>query len=128
MSVNKVILIGRLGNDPEIKTLQNDSKVANFSLATSDIWYDKGTGEKKEATEWHRIVVWGKKAELVEKYLQKGSEVYLEGKLKTRSWEKDGITRYATEIVLEEYNGQINFIGSRQSSETKNETTDDLPF
>lgn len=128
MSVNKVILIGRLGNDPEIKTLQNDSKVANFSLATSDIWYDKGTGEKKEATEWHRIVVWGKKAELVEKYLQKGSEVYLEGKLKTRSWEKDGITRYATEIVLEEYNGQINFIGSRQSSETKNETTNELPF
>lgn len=126
MSVNKVILIGRLGNDPEIKTLQNDSKVANFSLATSDVWYDKETGEKKEATEWHRVVVWGKKAELVEKYLQKGSEVYLEGKLKTRSWEKDGITRYATEIVLQEYNGQINFIGSRQSSQ--NETTDELPF
>lgn len=128
MSVNKVILIGRLGNDPEIKTLQNDSKVANFSLATSDVWYDKETGEKKEATEWHRVVVWGKKAELVEKYLQKGSEVYLEGKLKTRSWEEDGITRYATEIVLQEYNGQINFIGSRQSSETKNETTNELPF
>lgn len=128
MSVNKVILIGRLGNDPEIKTLQNDSKVANFSLATSDVWYDKETGEKKEATEWHRVVVWGKKAELVEKYLQKGSEVYLEGKLKTRSWEEDGITRYATEIVLQEYVGQMNFIGSRKSSETKNETTDELPF
>ena len=97
--LNKVMLIGNLGKDPEVRTLENGTKVANFSIATSEKWTDKGTGEVKENTEWHNIVVWRKLAEIVEKYIKKGTKVYIEGKLATRSWEKDNITRYSTEIV-----------------------------
>lgn len=98
--INKVILIGNLGTDPEVRTLENGTKIARFSLATSEAWKDKATGEKMEATEWHKIVVWQKKAEYVEKYIKKGSKVYIEGKLKTDEYDdKDGIKRYSTNII-----------------------------
>ncbi|MDX9788601.1 MAG: single-stranded DNA-binding protein [Desulfobacterales bacterium] len=96
--INKVILVGRLGRDPEIKYFPSGDAVCNFSIATSDTWKDKDTGEKKEKTEWHKIVAFRKLAETCGKYLSKGSMVYIEGRLQTRSWEKDGITRYMTEI------------------------------
>lgn len=97
--VNKVILVGRLGKDPEVKSLENGAQVANFSIATSEVWKDKTTGEKKESTEWHNIVLWRGLAEIAAKYLKKGSQVYIEGKLRTRKWEKGGVDRYTTEIV-----------------------------
>jgi single-strand DNA-binding protein len=96
--INKVILVGRLGRDPEMKYFQSGDAVCNFSIATSDTWKDKDSGEKKEKTEWHRIVTYRKLAETCGKYLSKGSLVFIEGKLQTRSWEKDGVTRYTTEI------------------------------
>lgn len=99
--VNKVILIGNLGADPEVRHLQNDVTVANFNLATSETYKDRQTGEKREQTEWHRVVVWRGLAEVVEKYVKKGSKVYVEGKLRTRKWEKDGIERYTTEIMAD---------------------------
>lgn len=99
--VNKVILIGRLGKDPETKTLENNLSVSNFSIATSESYKDRTTGEKKEVTEWHSIVAWRGLSEIVQKYLHKGDQVYIEGKLCTRSWEKDGITRYTTEVIAE---------------------------
>ncbi|MGA1354819.1 MAG: single-stranded DNA-binding protein, partial [Candidatus Limnocylindrus sp.] len=89
-SVNKVILVGTLGKDPEVRRLNSGDSVANFNLATSESWNDKQSGERKEKTEWHRVVVFGKLAEIVEKYLRKGSKVYLEGQLQTRKWEQDG--------------------------------------
>jgi single-strand DNA-binding protein len=102
--VNKVILIGNLGADPEIRHLQNGVSVANFRIATSETYKDKTTGEKREQTEWHSIVAWRGLAEITEKYLKKGSKVYIEGKLRTRKWEKDGIDRYTTEIMADEMN------------------------
>jgi len=100
--VNKVILIGNLGADPEIRHLQDGVSVANFNLATSEYFKDKNTGERREQTEWHRVVAWRRLAELTEKYLKKGSKVYIEGKLRTRKWEKDGVDRYTTEIMADE--------------------------
>jgi single-strand DNA-binding protein len=97
--VNKVILLGNLGNDPELKSMPNGGAVANVSIATSESWNDKNTGQKQEKTEWHRVVFFGKQAEIVGQYLKKGSKVFIEGKLQTRSWEQDGSKRYATEIV-----------------------------
>ena len=103
--VNKVILIGNLGADPEIRHLQNGASVANFRLATSETYKDKTTGEKREQTEWHSIVAWRGLAEITEKYLRKGSKVYVEGKLRTRQWQdKEGTTRYTTEIQADEMN------------------------
>ncbi len=102
--VNKVILIGNLGADPEIRHLQNDVSVANFRIATTETYKDKNTGEKREQTEWHSIVAWRGLATITEKYLKKGSKVYIEGKLRTRKWEKDGIDRYTTEIMADEMN------------------------
>ncbi|MBK9146257.1 MAG: single-stranded DNA-binding protein [Flavobacteriales bacterium] len=103
--VNKVILIGNLGADPEVRHLQNGAAVANFRIATSETYKDKTTGEKREQTEWHSIVAWRGLAEIVEKYLRKGSKVYVEGKLRTRQWQdKDGNTRYTTEIHADEMN------------------------
>lgn len=99
--VNKVILVGRLGKDPEVRNLDNGAAVANFTIATSESYKDKTTGEKKEITEWHNIVLWRGLAEISQKYLHKGDMVYIEGKLRTRSWEKDGVTRYTTEIVAD---------------------------
>lgn len=107
MSVNKVMLMGRLGADPELKTLSSGQAVANFTIATSENWVDRD-GQKQEKTEWHRIVVWGKLAELCRQYLGKGRQVFVEGKLQTRSWEdQQGQKRYTTEIVA----NNIQFIG-----------------
>ena len=97
--VNKVILVGRLGKDPEVRNLENGASVANFTIATSESYKDKATGEKKEVTEWHNIVLWRGLAEVAAKYLHKGDMIYVEGKLRTRSWEKEGVTRYTTEVV-----------------------------
>ncbi|MBX2961187.1 MAG: single-stranded DNA-binding protein [Cyclobacteriaceae bacterium] len=99
--VNKVILVGRLGRDPEVRNLDNGVSVANFTMATSETYRDKTTNEKKEVTEWHNIVLWRGLAEIAQKYLHKGDMVYIEGKLRTRSWEKDGVTRYTTEVVAD---------------------------
>lgn len=102
-SVNKVILIGNLGKDPEVRHLENGATVANFPLATSESYNDRTTGERKEITDWHDIVVWRGLAEVVEKYVRKGTKVYVEGKLKKRSWQdKEGNTRYSTEVVADE--------------------------
>ena len=103
--VNKVILIGNLGADPEVRHLQNGAAVANFRIATSETYKDKTTGEKREQTEWHSIVAWRGLAEITEKYVRKGSKVYIEGKLRTRKWQdKDGVERYTTEIHADEMN------------------------
>ena len=112
--VNKAIIIGNLGNDPEVRYLPNGDAVANFTVATSETWKDKQSGEKKEATEWHRCVAFRKQAEIIEQYLKKGSKVFVEGKLQTRSWEQDGVKKYSTEIVVKEF----QFLDSR--SETGN--------
>src|SRR5690606_21709179 len=107
--VNKVILVGRLGKDPEVRNLDNGVSVANFTMATSETYKDRTTGEKKETTEWHNIVLWRGLAEVSQKYLHKGDLVYIEGKLRTRSWEKEGVTRYTTEIVAD----NMTMLGSR---------------
>jgi single-strand DNA-binding protein len=106
--INKVIIVGRLGQDPEIRYMPDGTAITNFSVATSETWKDKQTGEKKERTEWHRIVAWRQLGEICGKYLSKGRQVYVEGKLQTRSWEKDGVTRYSTEIVASD----VQFLGS----------------
>lgn len=98
--LNKVQLIGRLGKDPEVRNLDNGNTVANFSMATSEKYKDKGSGETKENTTWHNIVTWNNTAKVAGKYLHKGDLVYVEGKITTRSWEKDGVTKYITEIVV----------------------------
>ena len=97
--LNKVMLIGHLGKDPEMRFTQSGMAVANFTMATSEVWTDKASNEKKERTEWHRIVAFGKLGEICGQYLAKGKQVYIEGRLQTRSWEQDGVTRYTTEIV-----------------------------
>lgn len=99
--INKVILIGNLGNDPEVRYMPNGNAVANITLATSDSWRDKQTGQMVDRTEWHRVVFFGKLAEIAGEYLRKGSKVYVEGRLQTREWEKDGVKRYTTEIVVD---------------------------
>jgi single-strand DNA-binding protein len=109
--VNKVILVGRLGKDPEVRNLENGATVANFTIATSESYKDKTTGDKKEVTEWHNIVLWRGLAEISQKYLHKGDLVYIEGKLRTRSWEKEGVTRYTTEIVAD----NMTMLGTRGS-------------
>lgn len=100
--INKVILIGNVGNDPEFRVMPNGNGVANVSIATSETWKDKTTGEQKEKTEWHRVVFFNRLAEIVEQYVKKGSKLYIEGRLQTRSWEQDGVKRYTTEIVSNE--------------------------
>ncbi|MDM4889788.1 single-stranded DNA-binding protein (plasmid) [Escherichia coli] len=98
--INKVILVGRLGKDPEVRYIPNGGAVANLQVATSESWRDKQTGEMREQTEWHRVVLFGKLAEVAGEYLRKGAQVYIEGQLRTRSWEDNGITRYVTEILV----------------------------
>ncbi len=100
--VNKVILVGNVGNDPEVRYMPNGNAVANVSIATSDTWKDKSTGDQQEKTEWHRVVFFNRLAEIVEQYVKKGSKLYLEGRLQTRSWEQDGVKKYTTEIVANE--------------------------
>lgn len=97
--INKVILVGNLGNDPDVRYMPNGGAVANVSIATADSWMDKASGQRQERTEWHRVVFFNKLAEIVGEYLRKGSQVYVEGRLQTRKWEKDGVERFSTEIV-----------------------------
>lgn len=115
-SVNKVILIGNLGKDPEIRSLSSGSEVANFSVATSESWKDKNTGEKKEKTEWHNVAVFNDGlVRVIKSYLKKGSKVYIEGSLQTRKWtDKDGQDRYSTEIVLQGFNATLAMLDARQ--------------
>jgi single-strand DNA-binding protein len=110
--VNKVILVGTCGQDPETRYLPNGNAVTNLSLATSEQWTDKQTGQKVERTEWHRVSLFGKVAEIAGEYLRKGSQVYIEGKLQTREWEKDGIKRYTTEIIVD-MQGTMQLLGGR---------------
>ncbi len=109
--INKVILVGNVGRDPEIRYTQDGNAVVNFSVATNMEWTDSATGEKKVRTEWHRIVAFGKLGEICGQYLTKGRQVYIEGRLQTRSWEQDGITRYTTEIIANE----MQMLGSRNA-------------
>jgi single-strand DNA-binding protein len=110
--VNKVILVGTCGQDPETRYMPNGNAVTNLSLATSEQWTDKQSGQKVEKTEWHRVALFGKVAEIAGEYLRKGSQVYIEGKLQTREWEKDGVKRYTTEIVVD-INGTMQLLGGR---------------
>lgn len=143
--VNKVILVGRLGKDPEVRHLENGATVANFSIATSETYKDRQTGEKREQTEWHNVVLWRGLADVAEKYVKKGDMIYVEGKLRTRSWEKDGVTRYTTEVVGDnmtmlgggggssqsqggDYSNQQQSQPSTPAETTASDATDDLPF
>lgn len=113
-SVNKVILIGNLGRDPEVRTTQSGSKVASLSLATSENWRDKDSGQRKEKTEWHRVVIFGQLADIAEKYLTKGSKVYVCGQLQTRKWtDKDGADKYTTEVVLQGFNSELTMLDGK---------------
>ena len=117
-SLNKVLLIGRLGADPEIKQMANGKSVARLSLATSNTWKDKNTGEKKEKTEWHRIVIFNEGlVNVVQQYVKKGAQVYIEGQLTTRKWrdEKSGVDRYSTEVVLQGFNSSFKILSSKNS-------------
>lgn len=116
-SVNKVILVGNLGRDPEIRFTQSGQKIANMSVATSETWRDKQSGERREKTEWHRVVVFDERlADIVEKYIKKGSKVYLEGSLQTRKWTgNDGIEKYTTEVVLQRFSGVLTMLDSAGS-------------
>lgn len=113
--VNKVILIGNVGGDPETRYMPNGNAVTNITLATTDSWKDKQTGQLQERTEWHRVVLFGKVAEIAGEYLRKGSQCYIEGRLQTREWEKDGVKRYTTEIVVD-MNGTMQLLGGRGGS------------
>ncbi|MBL7854908.1 MAG: single-stranded DNA-binding protein [Cyclobacteriaceae bacterium] len=142
--VNKVILVGRLGKDPEVRNLESGATVCNFTLATSETYRDKTTGDRKEVTEWHNIVLWRGLADIAAKYLHKGDMVYIEGKLRTRSWEKEGVTRYTTEVVGDNMTMLSTRGGGSSNTErssgggysapqeefkpTADTATDDLPF
>ena len=117
-SVNKVILLGNLGRDPEVRSSQDGSKIVSFSVATTESWKDKTSGERKDRTEWHRVVVFNQNlADVCEKYLQKGSKVYVEGQLQTRKWQdKDGVERYTTEVVIPRFRGELALLDSRGSA------------
>ena len=147
-SVNKVILLGNLGQDPDIRTMQSGKKVATMSIATSDSWKDKDTGEKKEKTEWHRVVVFNEGlVNVVQQYLKKGAQVYVEGQLSTRKWkdEQSGQDKYSTEILIQGYNSSLTMLGGGggsqnsiptqdakqnfdDSSKIQNDLDDDIPF
>ena len=116
-SVNKVILVGNLGRDPEVRQLQDGNPVVNLSLATSENWRDKNSGERREKTEWHRVVIFNERlAEVAQKYLHKGSKIYIEGQLQTRKWtDQDGRDRYSTEVVLQRFRGELTMLDSRGS-------------
>lgn len=114
-SVNKVILIGNLGADPEIRSMQDGRPVCNLRVATSESWKDKSSGERRERTEWHRVVIFNEGlCRIAEQYLKKGSKVYLEGQLQTRKWEKDGQDHYSTEVVLQGFNSTLTMLDSRE--------------
>lgn len=118
-SVNKVILVGNLGRDPEVRTTQDGREIANLSLATSESWRDKSTGERREKTEWHRVVIFNDNlVNVVKNFLRKGSKVYLEGALQTRKWtDQAGVEKYSTEIVLQGYNAALTMLDTKKDSE-----------
>ena len=117
-SVNKVILIGNLGRDPETRTMQDGNPVVNMSIATSETWRDRNSGERRERTEWHRVVIFNEKlAEIAQKYLRKGSTIYIEGQLQTRKWtDQSGQEKYSTEVVLQRFRGELTMLGGRGDS------------
>ena len=123
-SVNKVTLVGNLGRDPEIRAMQNGDKIVQISIATSDRWKDKSTGEQRERTEWHRVVIFNEAlGKIAEQYLKKGSTVYIEGQLQTRKWtdQQSGQEKYTTEVVLQRYRGELTLLGSRSDNQVNNE-------
>ncbi len=126
-SVNKVILIGNLGKDPEVRRLNSGDQVVNFTLATSENWRDKTSGERKEKTEWHNVVIFNENiGKVVEQYCKKGSKVYVEGQLQTRKWQdKDGNDRYTTEIVLQRFRGELTLLDSRGGGEGRENFPDE---
>jgi len=118
-SVNKVILIGNLGKDPEVRFSQNNAKIVTFSIATSESWKDRNSGERQERTEWHRVVVFDEYiANTCEEYLKKGNRVYLEGSLQTRKYEQDGVEKYTTEVVLKRFNSELVMLGGREDDKS----------
>ena len=124
-SLNKVTLIGNLGSDPEIKAMQNGDKIVNLSIATSDRWKDKATGEQRERTEWHRVVIFNDAlGRIAEQYLKKGSTIYIEGQLQTRKWtdQQSGQEKYTTEVVLQRYRGEITMLGGRPDNSISNQS------
>lgn len=139
-SVNKVILVGNLGSDPEIKRTQDGKPIGNLSVATSDSWRDKNTGERKEKTEWHRVVIFSEPlCKIAEQYLKKGSKVYIEGQLVTRKWQdKDGKDRYSTEVVLQGFNSSLTMLDGKSDGDApprrasgggrNADMNDDIPF
>ena len=123
-SVNKVTLIGNLGRDPEVRAMQNGDKIVQLSVATSDRWKDKNSGEQRERTEWHRVVIFNDAlGKIAEQYLKKGSTVYLEGQLQTRKWtdQQSGQEKYTTEVVLQRYRGELTLLGSRSENQISND-------
>ena len=123
-SVNKVTLVGNLGRDPEIRAMQNGDKIVQLSIATSDRWKDKNSGEQRERTEWHRVVIFNDAlGKIAEQYLKKGSTVYLEGQLQTRKWtdQQSGQDKYTTEVVLQRYRGELTLLGSRPDNQINND-------
>ena len=118
-SVNKVILVGNLGKDPEVRNAQNGSKIVTFNIATSETWNDKASGERKEKTEWHRVVVFNERvADVAEKYLRKGRKVFVEGTLQTRKWtDQSGVEKYTTEVVIDRFRGDLQLIDSNRGGE-----------
>lgn len=140
-SVNKVILVGNIGKDPEVRSFPNGGRVANFSIATSESWKDKASGERKERIEWHRVsIINDALVGIAEKYMKKGSKVYIEGQLETRKYEKDGRDVYTTEVVLRPFNGVLVMLGGKNSEPSHDEPVqeqqkpavsgldDDIPF
>ena len=123
-SVNKVTLVGNLGRDPEVRAMQNGDKIVQLSVATSDRWKDKSSGEQRERTEWHRVVIFNDVlGKIAEQYLKKGSTVYLEGQLQTRKWtdQQSGQEKYTTEVVLQRYRGELTLLGSRPENQISND-------
>ena len=134
-TVNRVIIVGNLGADPEIRTMQSGDRVANLSIATSESWNDKTTGERKSKSEWHKVIIFNQGlVKVCESYLKKGAKVYIEGQLETRSWEQDGQKKYATEIVLRPYRGELTMLDSRkevnaqQDPYAPSQYDDEIPF
>ncbi|MGE0255667.1 MAG: single-stranded DNA-binding protein [Alphaproteobacteria bacterium] len=127
-SINKVILVGNLGRDPEIRTLQNGDKVCNLSVATSEQWRDKGSGERQERTEWHRVVIFNQQlVDVAERFLQKGRKVYVEGQLQTRKWtDQSGTEKYSTEVVIQRFRGDLQILDNRQDGGGGYDSGDDM--
>jgi single-strand DNA-binding protein len=129
-SVNKAIIVGNLGRDPEIRSTQSGKRIANLSIATSERWKDKNSGEAKEATQWHRVVVFNDRiCDVCEKYLRKGSKVYIEGAMETRAWtDQAGVEKYTTEVVIREFKGALTLLDSKQTSGEQQPAEEEIPY